>query len=151
MIRLIFMGVWAILITVGSEYAFHHFRRIQQHFGDSAAAAVLEIRKTKEINIPKIRNGTIQGYAVAQLSYVVDSAVEKQSGLPSDVFVADETFRLIYNDESIDFTRLEKVDLNALARSLVKNVNGRLRTEVVRDIAFQEFTFLPFSESKMAP
>ena len=35
--------------------------------------------------------------------------------------------------------------------SLVKNVNARLRTEVVRDIAFQEFAFLPFSESKAAP
>ena len=151
MIRLIFMGVWAILITVGSGYAFHHFRRIHQNSGDAAADAVLEVRKTKEINIPKIRNGAIQGYAVAQLSYVVDFAVEKKSGLPADVFVADEAFRLVYNDESIDFTRLEKVDLNALARSLVKNVNARLRTEVIRDIAFQEFTFLPFSESKTAP
>ena len=111
----------------------------------------MEARKTREINIPKIRNGAIQGYAVAQLSYVVDSAAEKKAGLPSEVFVADETFRLIYDDESIDFNRLEKVDLNALARSLVKNVNARLRGEVVKDIAFQEFTLMPLSESKMAP
>jgi hypothetical protein len=150
MIRLIFMGVWAISITVGSGYAFHHFRRLPRTFGASSAA-VLETRKTREINIPKIRNGTIQGYAVAQLSYVVDSAVEKKTGLQSDVFVAGETFRLIYDDESIDFTRLEKVDLNALAGSLVKNVNTRLRAEVVKDVAIQEFTFLPFSESKTAP
>jgi len=144
------MGVWAILITVGSGYGFHYFRRAPQTFGASSAAA-LEARKTREMNIPKIRNGAIQGYAVAQLSYVVDSVVEKKAGLPSDVFVADETFRLIYDDESIDFTRLEKVDLNALARALVKNVNARLKAEVVKDIAIQEFTFLPFAESKTAP
>jgi hypothetical protein len=151
MIRLILTGVWAILITVGSGYAFHHFRRIHENSERSGPTAVLETRKTREINIPKIRNGAIQGYAVAQLSYVVDSVVEKKAGLPSEVFVADETFRLIYDDESIDFNRLEKVDLNALARSLVKNVNVRLRAEVVKDIAFQEFTFLPFSESKAVP
>jgi len=151
MIRLIAMGVWAMLITIGSGYAFDHFRRFHESSGMSGASAVLETRKTREINIPKIRNGAIQGYAVAQLSYVVDSAVEKKSGLPSEIFVADETFRLIYDDESIDFNRLEKVDLNALARSLVKNVNARLRAEVVKDIAIQEFTFLPFSESKIAP
>ncbi len=58
MIRLIFMGVWAILMTVGSGYAFHHFRRLPQTFGASSTA-VLETRKTKEVNIPKIRNGTI--------------------------------------------------------------------------------------------
>ncbi len=112
---------------------------------------MLETRKTRELNIPKIRNGAIQGYAVTQLSYVVDSVAEKKAGLPSDVFVADETFRLIYDDNSINFARLEKVDLNALARSLVKNVNARLNAEVVKDIAIQEFTFLPFPESKMAP
>ncbi len=88
---------------------------------------------------------------MAQLSYVVDSVVEKKTGVPSDVFVADETVRLIYDDESIDFTQLEKVDLNALARSLVKNVNMRLKAEVVKDVAIQEFTFLPFAESKATP
>ena len=32
---------------------------------------------------------------------------------------------MIYDDNSINFARLEKVDLNALARSLVKNVNAQ--------------------------
>ncbi|MFY9657983.1 MAG: hypothetical protein WAK01_15625 [Methylocystis sp.] len=151
MIRLILMGVWAISITVGSGYAFHHLHRLHENSAGGGPAAALETHKTREINIPKIRNGAIQGYAVTQLSYVVDSAVEKKAGLPSEVFVADETFRLIYDDESIDFNRLEKVNLSQLAHSLVKNVNVRLRAEVVKDIAFQEFTFLPFSESKTAP
>lgn len=150
MIRLILMGVWAILTTVGSGYAFHHLHRLHEYSVGRGPTAALETHKTREINVPKIRNGTIQGYAVTQLSYVVDSAVEKRAGVPSEVFVADETFRLIYDDDSIDFNRLEKVDLNVLAHSLVKNVNARLRAEVVKDIAFQEFTFLPFSESKMA-
>jgi hypothetical protein len=150
MIRLIVTGVWAILITVGSGYGFHRLQLLHESSAGAGPSAALETHKTREINIPKIRNGTIQGYAVTQLSYVVDSAVEKKTGVPTEVFVADETFRLIYDDESIDFNRLEKVDLNALARSLVKNVNARLRAEVVKDIAFQEFSFLPFSESKVA-
>ena len=150
MIRIIFIGFWAILVTAGSGYGFHYFRRLPHTFG-SSSTAVLETRKTRELNIPKIRNGAIQGYAVTQLSYVVDSVAEKKAGLPSDVFVADETFRLIYDDDFINFARLEKVDLNALARSLVKNVNARLNAEVVKDIAIQEFTFLPFPELKMAP
>lgn len=150
MIRLVLIGVWTILITVGSGYGFHHFPRLLKS-AEATSAAALETRKTREINIPKIRNGAIQGYAVVQLSYVVDSVIEKKIGLPSDVFVADETFRLIYDDESIDFNRLEKVDLSALARALVKNVNARLKAEVVKDIAVQEFTFLPFAESKAAP
>jgi hypothetical protein len=151
MIRLIFMGVWAILITVGSGYAFNHIRESPQSSNASASAVVLEARKTKEINVPKIRNGAVQGYAVVQLSYVVDAASERKTGLPSDVFVADEVFRILYDDETIDFNRLQKSDLNGLARSLVRSVNVRLRADVVKDIAFQEFTFLPFSESKAAP
>jgi len=150
MIRLFVTGVWVILITVGSGYGFHRLKRLHESSAGAGPSAALETHKTREINIPKIRNGTIQGYAVTQLSYVVDSTVEKKAGVPTEVFVADETFRLIYDDESIDFNRLEKVDPNALARSLIKNVNARLRAEVVKDIAFQEFSFLPFSESKVA-
>ena len=37
-----------------------------------------ETRKTKEINMPIIRDGAVKGYVVTQLSYVVDVAVAKK-------------------------------------------------------------------------
>lgn len=59
MIRLILMGVWAILITVGSGYGFHRLQRIYESSASAGPTAVLETHKTREINIPKICNGAI--------------------------------------------------------------------------------------------
>ncbi len=59
MIRLILMGVWAILITVGSGYGFHRLQRLHESSVGQGPTAVVETHKTREINIPKIRNGAI--------------------------------------------------------------------------------------------
>lgn len=148
MIRLILVGIWASLMTIASNYAVTYFR--QEPFKKEAAAPapVLETRKTKEINVPKILDGAVKGYVVMQFSYVVDLAALKKTPLSPDAFVVDEAFRSIYDDDKIDFMRLEKVDLHALAQSIIKNANARLKADVLTDIAFQELAFMSYSESK---
>ena len=149
MIRLILIGMWASLITIASSYGVNYIRREQEKGTVAAATPPLETRKTKEINVPKVRDGVVKGYVVMQFSYVVDVAAMKSSSISPDAFVVDEAFRYVYNDDSIDFKRLEKVDLHALAATVIKNVNARLRAEILKDIAFDEFTFMPFKESPM--
>lgn len=148
MIRLILIGVWASLITIASNYGALYFRQAYANKEAAAPAPVLETRKTKEINVPKVRDGVVKGYVVMQFSYIVDAAALKKAPLSPDAFVADAAFRYIYDDESIDFARLEKVDLHALAASIVKNVNARLKADVLTDIAFQEFTFMAYTDAK---
>jgi hypothetical protein len=147
-IRLILIGVWASLITIASNYGAAYFRQAYFSKEATAPAPVLETRKIKELNVPKLRDGVVKGYVVLRFSYIVDTAALKKAPLSPDAFVVDEAFRYIYDDESIDFARLEKVDLRALAASIVKNVNARLKAEVVTDIAFDEFTFMGYTEAK---
>lgn len=148
MIRLILVGMWASLMTIASYYAIAHFRQEHTKKEAAAPAPLLETRKTKEINVPKIRDGAVKGYVVMQFSYVVDVAAMKKTPLSPDAFVVDEAFRSIYDDDKIDFMRLEKVDLSALSQSIIKSVNARLKADVLTDVAFHEFTFMSYSESK---
>jgi len=147
-IRLILVCIWASLMTIASSYAITYFR--QEHAKKEVAGPppLLETRKTKEINVPKIRDGAVRGYVVMQFSYVVDLAAMKKTPISPDAFVIDEAFRSIYNDDKIDFMRLEKVDIHALAEHIIKNVNARLKANVLTDIAFHEFTFMAYAESK---
>jgi hypothetical protein len=147
-IRLILMGVWASLITIASSFAAIHFRQAYANKDPGAPPPALETRKTKEINVPKVRDGVVKGYVIMQFSYVVDFTASKKTPLSPDPFVVDEAFRQIYDDDSIDFAHLEKVDLHALAQSIVRNANVRLKTDVLTDIAFHEFTFMPYAEAK---
>ena len=148
MIRIILVGFWACLTTLAAGYAMSHLREAATKPAVAVAEPTREARKTKEINVPKIRDGTVKGYVVAQLSYVVDTAAIKKSPVPPDAFVVDEAFRYLYDDSTIDFDHLDAFDLNKMTKTLIKNVNARLNAEIVVDMGIQEFTFLSSAQAK---
>ena len=148
MIRIILVGVWACLMTLAASYTVSHFREAAAAKPAAAATAGREARKTKEISIPKIRDGVVKGYIVLQLSYVVDTEAAKKSPVPAEAFMVDEGFRYIYDDESIDFDHLEAFDIGKMTKALIKNVNARMNANVVVDAGIQELTFLTAAQAK---
>jgi len=147
MIRIIMIGFWACLTTLAAGYATTHFRAMAARPAVEATTPK-ELKKTKEFDVPKIRDGAVKGYIVAQLSYIVDNSAAAKAPLPPDAFVVDEAFRYVYDDPSIDFDHLETFDLNKMTKTLVKNVNARLGADVITDIGIQEFTFLTVAQAK---
>ena len=147
MIKLVLIGVWACLMTVASSYATAYFRSTMAKPGVEQTAE-LESKKTKEIDIPKIRDGILKGYVVTQFVYTVNVPALKKLSVQPDAFVVDEAFRTIFNDDTIDFDNLQKYDLKKFSSSVIKNVNARLKGDIVTDLAIQEFTFLSSVEVK---
>jgi hypothetical protein len=125
-----------------------HLREAATKPAVAVAEPTREARKTKEINVPKIRDGAVKGYIVAQLSYVVDPAALKKSPVPPDPFLVDEAFRYIYDDKAIDFDHLDTFDINKMTATVMKNVNARLNADVVVDVGIQELTFLTTAQAK---
>jgi hypothetical protein len=149
MTKIILVGFWACLTTLAAGYATNYVREvIARQPVVVAATPARESRKTKEIDIPKIRDGVVKGYIVVQLSFVVDDSAEKKTPLPADPFVVDETFRYIYDDPTIDFDHLDAFDLNKMTKAVMKNVNARVNAPVVVDMGIQEFTFLSSAQAK---
>jgi hypothetical protein len=149
MIKIILVGFWACLTTLAAGYAVGHLRAVIARQPVAAVATpARESKKTKEIDVPKIRDGAVKGYIVVQLSYVVDANAEKKTPLPPDPFIVDEAFRYIYDDPTIDFDHLDAFDLNKMTKALIKNVNARLSAPIVIDMGIQEFTFLSAAQAK---
>jgi hypothetical protein len=148
MIKIVFVACWAALVAISSGLAMTRVREQQARRSPETAAPKLETRKTKEINVPKIRDGAVKGYVVAQLSYVVNAAAMDKAPLSPDSFVVDETFKYLYDDETIDFDRLDKFDLRKMTSTLIERINRRLKVDAVADIGIQEFTFMSTVESK---
>ena len=148
MFKLILVGLWACLMTLASSYATTYVRSTYLKDGAPKSTEAVESKKTKEIDIPKIVDGVVKGYVVTQFAYVVDAAAMKKLPIAPDAFIVDEAFRYIYNDDSIDFDNLQKYDLQKLSKTLIKNVNARLKSDVVVDVAIQEFTFLSSAQVK---
>ncbi len=148
MIKTLFIGVWACLITVAASYGVTQFLHARAQRAAPAEAATLETRKTKEINIPIIRDGAVKGYVVTQLSYIVDVAVSKKQPVEPDAFVVDEAFRYIFDDDKIDFAHLDKLELDKMTRALTLRVNNRMKAEVIADMGVLECNFLLNAEAK---
>jgi hypothetical protein len=148
MIKLIIVGAWACLATLASSYATVYFRANAAKGAADQNVAAIETRKSKEIDIPKIRDGALKGYVVTQFVYSVSGPAEKKLSYSPEPFVIDEAFRYIFNDDSIDLANLKKYDLQKFTDTVIKNVNARLKTDVVQDLAVQEFTFLTSAEVK---
>jgi hypothetical protein len=113
-----------------------------------AEIAAYETRKTKEINVPIIRDGAVKGYVVIQLSYVVDLAVAKTLPVAPDPFVVDEAFQYIYGDDKIDFSQLDRLELDKMTQALIGRVNARVRANVITEMGVLECNFLVNNEAK---
>ena len=108
-------------------------------------------RKTPEINVPRIKDGAIKGYAVILLSYTVDFGALKKAEIAPDSILVDEAFRYVYNDETIDFDHLDRFDFSKMSKALVRAVNERVKSEVLLDVGVQEFTLAPMSATRARP
>jgi flagellar basal body-associated protein FliL len=141
MIKLIVAGVWACLVTLAAFYGTMTWKVAHSVPSAGKEAVVLETQKTRTISVPIVADGTVQGYVVAQFSYVIDSKALKQAPVPPEVFLLDEAFRTIYSDDKFDFKHLDKYDITKLTKDLVQRVNTRLNADLMKDVLVEEFNF----------
>lgn len=152
MIKLIFVGLWACAITLGSSWAVIAWksgkaaeaaREPEKHLGG------LEQVRTKMISVPIIANGAIQGYVIAQFAFTIDAKLLKQLTIKPDAILMDEAFKTIYAGETIDFQNLKKQDLPGLVKAVSDNANRRLGASMVQDVLIQELNYVPKAEARM--
>lgn len=146
MIRLLASCAWICAVTLASAYVGATFKAgTDQAMPKQQQIEGLEHKKTQAISVPMIAGGGVAGYVVAQFIYLIDPQALKQLSVPPDVFITDEAFRMLYV-EKVDFNHLEKYDVPALTRSLVKKVNQRLGGDIVKDVLVEQFNYVPKDE-----
>ncbi len=151
MIKTLVVGLWACLITLAAAYGVQRVMLAKANAPPPVVSSNLETRKSKEINVPVIRDGVVKGYVVAQFSYVVDLAVAKKLPVDPEPFVIDEAFRYLFDDDKIDFARLEKIDLDKMLQTLISRANARTKSTVIQDMGVIECNFVLNAEAKTNP
>lgn len=152
MMRLLAGGVWICAVTAASTYMASSWVT-----GATAAAPHepymqgIDYEKTRQITVPKISDGKIQGYVVAQFVFTADAATLRQLSVPPELFVVDEAFRTIYADDELDFENLEKGDLSALTAAITERVNERVQAKLVQDTLVEQFYYVPYDQAGGVP
>ncbi|HEY8578243.1 MAG TPA: hypothetical protein VIL72_00040 [Beijerinckiaceae bacterium] len=146
MLRMLAAGVWGGLVAVGASFgAGLWLDRAPAAAGHATPAQKVELKKTPPLNVPIVRDGVLQGYFVLQVGYMVESEAFKAQPDAPEAFVLDETFRATYADDTIDFRKLQKYDIDALMQRVLTRVRARMKSEIVKDVLVQEFSFVPTS------
>jgi hypothetical protein len=148
MMRAILFGFLAAAATIGGETGAGKVLAYYANMKTTPTHGETETRKTHEINVPRLKDGAIKGYAVMLLSYTLDLGAMKKAAMAPDSILVDEAFRYVYNDETIDFDHLDHFDLAKMSKALIRSVNARIKGEVVIDIGVEEFTYEPYSATK---
>lgn len=143
--KLLLGGVWVCAVTSASVYV------ASLNAGGAAAPAEeaylkgIDFVKTRQITVPRIADGEIQGYVIARFVFTVHAQAVRKLAVPPEVFVVDEAFRAIYGDDKLDFENLQKVDLSALTQMITDRVNERVQPDLVEETLVEQFDFVPYS------
>jgi len=151
MIKAAFIGLVAAAAAIAAEMGTDHILALRQAWTAAAVERTTEARKTNEINVPRIKDGAVKGYAVMQLSYTVELKALRTASMAPDSILVDEAFRYVYNDDTIDFDHLDRFDLAKMSKAIARAVNVRVGGEVVVDVGVQEFTYASSSDTHGHP
>jgi hypothetical protein len=143
--KLLLGGVWVCAVTSAAVY----FASLQAG-GASAPAEEpylqgIDYVKTRQITVPRIAEGKIQGYVIARFVFTVDAQAVRQLAVPPEVYVVDEAFRAIYGEDKLDFENLQKLDLSGLTQMITDRVNERVQPNLVEETLVEQFDYVPYS------
>jgi hypothetical protein len=140
--RLLVLGAWVCGVTLVSGHLALTWRAETPPAAETPFFEGLEYEETALIHVPIIANGDVQGYVAAQFVFTADARTLRQMTVKPHAYVRDEALRAIYSNGKVDFSRLERVDIDALLKTVKTGVNARLGGELVKDVLVKEFNYV---------
>jgi hypothetical protein len=148
MMKAVLIGLAAVAGVIAGEIGTDKVLAMREARSAAPVAKATEARKTHEINVPRIKDGVVKGYAVMLLNYTVDLSALKTAAMAPDSILVDEAFRYVYSDDTIDFDHLDRFDLAKMSKAIERAVNERVKGDVIVDVGVQEFTYAPISDTR---
>ena len=150
MIKMIVSGVWVCLVTLGAAYMAFQWQVNAKPVDPAHKSfnANKEAVKTRMISVPIIIDNALQGYVMAQLTFTIDSKLNKEMPIKAQEYLLDEAFKVIYSEGTIDFRKAQKQDLVSMSRHIADNANKRFGAQLVDDVLIQELNYLPKEQAR---
>jgi hypothetical protein len=148
-IKLIAVGVWAILVTVGAAFGAIELGLVQILIQDKdKVSARSETLNTPTISVPIMQGGTVVGYILAKFAVSVRLEPGVTTGGRLADLVADEAFKVIYEKSAEDVSDARKPALAALTKAIQDGINAREKKDRVQDVLIKEWSYLKKEDAR---
>jgi len=135
-------GFWVCAVTLVSCYAAVNWTVGKAPAEEKGTYEGLQYKKLSPMNIPIIADGAVQGYVLANLVFTADAKTLRELPVPPEAFIQDEIFRYIYADETLDFRKLSRYNVNGMISNVRERINKRLGAEIVKEVLVENFNFV---------
>lgn len=143
MIRFIIIGVWVCAVALGSSYAAAYWAAGAAHGkAEEPYLAGLEYRRTPNITVPMIVNGSVQGYVLARLVYTADAATLRKLPIEPVIFVVNAAFAEIYVNGRVESGKIAKYNLDEMLGRIKTATNTHLNGDVVHDVLVDSLNYI---------
>ena len=143
MIKFVLSGLWVVAVTLGSVYFMNGMlvtpdkvEKKPSYFGG------IDYVKMDLVGVPVIRDGNMQGYVLAQLVYTADRDVLDKLTVKPDVFIKDAAIKKIYADDTTDFRKLKKYQVEKLLTDLRDGANERYGKPILKEILVDRLDYM---------
>lgn len=148
MIKLVLTGVWVCAITLAAVYFSVSLATAPPPTDTDAKKNALELVKGESITIPIVADGSVNGYFLGRMSFMINKDMVAGMTLPLTEITTDELFTLLVGNKMIDISNTKAFDPQAF-RDVVKNdMNKRLGGDYVADVLLEQLDYLSKDEAK---
>ncbi|WP_113152897.1 hypothetical protein [Nitratireductor sp. OM-1] len=147
MIKFALAALWICAVTVGTMlYSFQFSQAKNSAEPPPAFFGGLDYVSTDVISVPVVKNGAVDGYFLARLSYSVDSKKIKALSIPMDAMLVDEIYSHLYANPTIDYASEDGFNVNAFRDGLIESINARVGHELVHEVFIEQADYLSKAE-----
>lgn len=149
MIKMIFAGVWICAVTIGSVlYAFSSAKDNPAQPGEPSVSYFggLDYIKSDVISVPVLSGGAVQGYFLARLVFTAEQKKLAAIRVPAENLLIDQVFGYLYGNPMIDFTRVDRLDIEAFRTGLRDSVNARVGEKLIYEVLVEQVDYLSKQE-----
>lgn len=143
MLKLLLTGAWVCAVTLGSVYF-----SMQYASAPVVSDAEAERRASEEyvageiITVPVIKDGSVQGYFLAKLSFSATREGIAKLHAPLRQLVTDELYDMLVGSKFIDVADTGSFDLPDFKLAVKEGLNKKLGGGVITEVLVEQLEYL---------
>lgn len=147
MVKILAAGLWVCLVTLGAVYFSVHMATAPTEVSEEdAKKAKLELVRGEPITIPMIADGSVRGYFLGRISFMMDKEKIKGVELPLTELMTDELFTLLIGNKMVDISNMAAFDVAAFREKIKTDLNAHLGEGFVDEVLVEQLDYMSKEE-----
>ncbi|MCA1403784.1 hypothetical protein I6F26_04100 [Ensifer sp. IC3342] len=143
MLKLVLTGVWVCAVTLGSVYfSMQYASAPVVSEADADRRASEDYVPGEIITVPVIKEGAVQGYFLAKLSFSATKEGIAKLHAPLRQVVTDELYDMLVGSKFVDLADTGSFDLPTFKVAVKDGLNKKLGNEVITEVLVEQLEYL---------